>query len=216
MINKEMTVGQAVLENPNIVQYLSDNNIDFCCGGELHLEDVAKTKEISVEELVNELNAIKKEEVGELEDAVKLDTPKLIDYIIKYHHKRELEMLEDIDAFMRKILMVHYLRHGEELTDYYKRFLTIKANLLPHFYEEEKIEFPNLLAGMKMDTEALVKEHEAVGAILDSLERDTNGFEVPADGCNTYKLTFKKLAEFAEDIHKHIFLENQVLFKRNN
>ncbi|MDO5027116.1 MAG: DUF542 domain-containing protein [Tissierellia bacterium] len=215
MINKEMTVGQAVLENPNIVEYLNEKDIDFCCGGDLFLQDIAKEKNVDIEGLIKDLNAIEKEQIGELEDAIKLETPKLIDYIIKYHHRRELEMLEEIDGLFRKIIRAHYTNHGEELSDYYKRFLLIKADLVSHFYQEERIDFPNFIEGQKMDVEELIREHEEVGQLIDSLEEDTKGFGVPEDACNTYKLTFKRLDEFAQDLHKHIFLENQVLFKRN-
>jgi regulator of cell morphogenesis and NO signaling len=40
----------------------------------------------------------------------------------------------------------------------------------------------------------------------------TNGFSPPAEACNTYRALFAGLAELEEDLHRHIHLENSVLF----
>ena len=42
----------------------------------------------------------------------------------------------------------------------------------------------------------------------------TNDFKAPADGCNTYKLTYAKLEEMESDIFQHIHLESNILFPR--
>ena len=34
----------------------------------------------------------------------------------------------------------------------------------------------------------------------------------PDDGCNTYEVTMRTLQEFEEDLHRHIHLENNILF----
>ena len=40
------------------------------------------------------------------------------------------------------------------------------------------------------------------------------GFRPPADGCTTYRVAFKELARFERDLHRHVHLENNVLFPR--
>jgi regulator of cell morphogenesis and NO signaling len=40
----------------------------------------------------------------------------------------------------------------------------------------------------------------------------TNGFTPPPEACNTYRALFAGLAELEEDLHRHIHLENSVLF----
>ena len=214
MIKANMTLGQVVLENPQVIETLNKMNIDFCCGGERTLEETSIEKDLDLNELIEKLNSIPQKETGELENAIELSSPELIDYIIDYHHTRELEMLNDIDPLLQKITRVHYQSHGEELTKIYKLYSQLKAELIPHFYQEEENDFPYFLQGNKMDIEKLIQDHEGAGALLDEMEDFTNGFVPPSDACVTYKTTFIKLKELAEDVHKHVFLENQVLFKR--
>jgi regulator of cell morphogenesis and NO signaling len=59
------------------------------------------------------------------------------------------------------------------------------------------------------ETEA---EHEAAGDILKEMRKITDDFKVPADGCTTYTLTYKKLEELESDLFEHIHLENNILF----
>lgn len=40
----------------------------------------------------------------------------------------------------------------------------------------------------------------------------TNGFTPPPEACNTYRALFAALSELEEDLHRHIHLENAVLF----
>jgi regulator of cell morphogenesis and NO signaling len=38
------------------------------------------------------------------------------------------------------------------------------------------------------------------------------GYAIPGDVCNTYMVTYQKLKEFEDDLHKHVHLENNILF----
>ena len=42
----------------------------------------------------------------------------------------------------------------------------------------------------------------------------TNNYIPPVDACNTYKVTFQTLKEFEQDLHRHIHLENNILFPK--
>lgn len=215
-MNKNMTVGQVVLNNPQVVETLSKLGIDFCCGGDMTLSQAAQEIGIGEDSLLEKLKAIPKKQEGELEEAIDLDSPQLIEYIVDNHHRREEALLNEIDPLLQKIVRVHYVKHGKELAEIYSKFSLLKAELIPHFYQEEKIDFPHYLAGGEMGIESLRRDHDGAGAILDEIEALTQGFQPPADACTTYKLTFQKLKDLADDIHKHVFLENQVLFKREN
>lgn len=37
---------------------------------------------------------------------------------------------------------------------------------------------------------------------------------IPDDACNTFMLTYQKLKEFEDDFHKHVHLENNILFPK--
>ena len=61
MITKEMTVAEAIRDNPEIIQILSDENIDYCCGGNRLLEAALGEKKLDVDSFVNLLNRQKKD-----------------------------------------------------------------------------------------------------------------------------------------------------------
>lgn len=61
---------------------------------------------------------------------------------------------------------------------------------------------------------ALTHEHQAEGDRFRQIAQLTDGYIAPADGCQTYRLTFHELKEFENMLHFHIHLENNLLFPR--
>ena len=60
----------------------------------------------------------------------------------------------------------------------------------------------------------MMHEHDAEGERFRKIAEWTNNYTPPADACNTYKVTFAMLNEFEQDLHKHIHLENNILFPK--
>ena len=60
----------------------------------------------------------------------------------------------------------------------------------------------------------LSNEHEFAGGAMDKIKIITHNYQVPADGCNTYKVTLKLLEQFEDDLHTHVHLENNILFPK--
>lgn len=60
--------------------------------------------------------------------------------------------------------------------------------------------------------DCMMHEHDDAGAALARLRELTHGFTPPDEACNTYRALFGGLAELEEDLHRHIHLENSVLF----
>jgi regulator of cell morphogenesis and NO signaling len=58
----------------------------------------------------------------------------------------------------------------------------------------------------------MIHEHDDAGEALRRLRDLSNGFVPPPDACNTYRAYFDGLADLEQDLHKHIHLENAVLF----
>lgn len=212
MITKNMTIADSIKQKPDIISIFSDTGIDFCCGGHRTLEEALNEKNLDINSYLRILNSEQKSEDKNLDSALSLDKKELVDYIIEHHHKYELELLDKIDDYLKTLINVHYNTHGEELTKIYELFLRIKADLIPHFYEEEKKYFPPFTNGEDVDFEKLIDGHEAVGELLQELEQITDSYTAPDDGCNTYEYCFKLMKDLQDDIHRHIFLENSVLF----
>ena len=93
--------------------------------------------------------------------------------------------------------------------------------MITHMMKEEKVLFPTIVAVSRGEAapvpldepiSCMMHEHESSGNALARLRELTHGFEPPADACNTYRALFVGLGELEEDLHRHIHLENAVLF----
>lgn len=212
-INKSMTVAEAVKVNPEIMDILSHDGIDFCCGGNHSLAEAIQAKGKDVDAYIDQLNSVKIAKKSPRAEILSYSKEELIDYIIRIYHRQQLQMLDDIEEGLGKILNVHYEHHGAELTEIYKVFHQLKGALVPHFREEEHVEFPDFLAGKAVDFTELRLEHEAAGELLETLHTLTHNYQVPTDGCATYQYVFKTMKKLEKGLHEHIFLENSVLFE---
>lgn len=221
------SIGVIAANFPKSMEIFKDYNIDFCCGGnrplieaitEQNLSEIKVMK--SLEEAYNKMINVENKEV----DFTKLSYSDLIDHIVNTHHAYLQAELPKIGELVNKILRVHGQGHSE-LAKVHKLFSNLRMELEQHLIKEEETEFPaikeygrsnskELLEKVLETMEELEKEHEGAGDILKELRRVTNGFTVPEDGCNTYRLTYNKLRELEEDTFTHIHLENNILFPR--
>ncbi len=123
------------------------------------------------------------------------------------------------------------LFRSPELFTIHDAFNDLTKELASHMKKEELILFPFIrkMINHKITHQPLEKphfgsvenpinmmehEHTEAGELLQVIEKNTNGYTPPADACNTYRVTFAMLKEFEEDLHKHIHLENNILFPK--
>lgn len=212
-INKSMTVADAVKVNPELMDVLAKDGIDFCCGGGHPLVEAIEAKGKDVDEYIAMLNTVQRAQKSSRAEVLSYSKEQLIDYIVHNYHREQLDMIDEIDQGLEKLLNVHYDHHGAELTEIYQTFLQLKSALVPHFRHEEHVDFPEFKAGKPVDFDELRAEHEAAGVFLESLSALTNHYTTPADGCATYVYVFKTMKALEEGLHEHIFLENSVLFE---
>jgi regulator of cell morphogenesis and NO signaling len=60
----------------------------------------------------------------------------------------------------------------------------------------------------------MVHEHEAAGELLEQIRKACDDFAVPPDVCTTFRAMYQGLEDFERDLHKHVHLENNILFPR--
>lgn len=60
----------------------------------------------------------------------------------------------------------------------------------------------------------LEDDHDQAGELMRRIRGLTHGYTPPAGACSTYAATFALLHEFEGDLHRHVHLENNVLFPR--
>ena len=56
------------------------------------------------------------------------------------------------------------------------------------------------------------REHAEAGDAMRIIRTLTRDYATPQDGCTTYAITMAELHYFERDLHRHVHLENNVLF----
>lgn len=230
-INNQSIVGKIVAENYKAASIFKKYRIDFCCNGNRTIADASRDKSLDEGMLIEELlSVVNKQEGGEIDfKAFPLDL--LADYIEKTHHRYIETKIPEITPYLNKIVRVHGERHPE-LAVVEKLFLESARDLTAHLRKEELMLFPYIrqlvktqLSGGKLPqakmgtTTAMVNqmehEHEAEGERFRNISELTGDYTPPEDACNTYRVTLSLLKEFEEDLHRHIHLENNILFPKS-
>ncbi|MFK7001655.1 iron-sulfur cluster repair di-iron protein [Flavobacterium oreochromis] len=221
-------VGDYVAEDYRTAQIFSKFGIDFCCKGNRTIKEVCNTVGIQEDILIKELNSLDRNLTIDSNNfkAMSLDT--LIDYIEEKHHTYVEEKIPVIMQLLNKICQVHGTKNPD-LFEIRDLFVASSNDLSQHMKKEELILFPFIKKmvsaannDIKITTPSFMTvnnpiqmmkhEHENEGDRFDKISKLTNRYTPPQGACNTYKVTYAMLNEFEEDLHKHIHLENNILF----
>jgi regulator of cell morphogenesis and NO signaling len=228
MLTAERTLSDLVTENFNSASVFEKYGLDFCCKGGMSLKIACESHAIDPKKIADELSEIIYEESAQR--YFKWELSFLADYIINNHHSYVREMTPLLFMHLDKISRVHGKRHPEFL-EVEKIFRKVAEELAHHMMKEEKMLFPaiKMIANAKFTGQkippmpfgsvmgpisVMVSEHEAAGEGLDKIRELLHDFTPPEDTCTTVKVTFKELEGFEKDLHKHVFLENSVLFPK--
>jgi regulator of cell morphogenesis and NO signaling len=60
----------------------------------------------------------------------------------------------------------------------------------------------------------MAADHDDAGALLAKIRELTNNFTPPEGACPTFRALWQGLQEFESDLHRHVHLENNILFPR--
>jgi len=210
---------------PRSLTLFEKYGIDYCCGGDATLSKAAEEKGVSLSNLLSELEELisaPPDPEAELEpDWSVASLGDLIDYIVSKHHLFMKQQLPRLGQMMEAVVVAHGNTHGDVLRPLRDRFLTLREAIEQHLRKEEEVLFPavrQLSNGGGHDLSVLIREtvqeHETVGSILHAMRELTSAYETPADACPTYHGLYRGLAAIERDLHRHIHLENNVLFPR--
>ncbi len=220
----QRTIGQIVADDYRAAAVFKKAGIDFCCGGNKSLETACREKNLDTNQLAGELAELENSSVGAERDFKNWDLGFLADYIVNTHHRYVVKTLHELMHYTRKIADVHGENHPE-LLEVASLFAEINRELTQHLRNEDEVLFPAIKEVMKsgkrgakstivMEISRMNGEHEFAGGAMDKINEITNGYALPEDGCNTYRVAFKLLEEFEDDLHTHVHLENNILFPK--
>jgi len=227
-MNNNKTIGEFVAQDFRTAAIFSKHKIDFCCKGYKTIYEVCKKKGINSTSLEMDLATILSSKNDTDINFKSWPANLLIDYILETHHRYIDEKTPTLVFFLDKLCKVHGERHPE-LFEIKTLFTISSTDLIMHMKKEEIILFPFIktietailsnktidkpyFGGIENPITMLREEHESEGSIFSKIALLTNDFNPPVDACNTFKVTYSMLLEFQQDLHKHIHLENNILF----
>lgn len=225
-----VTIGEYVAQDFRTAALFSKYKIDFCCKGNKTLDEVCISKGLDINQIEGEINTVLNLNNTAEIDFKSLSPNLLIDYILEMHHEYIKTKTPPLLAYLDKLCKVHGERHPElfEINNLFKISATDLSN---HLKKEEIILFPfikTMTAAIKNHKTieqphfgtvenpiAMLKgDHETEGNLFAKISELSNNYTPPNDACETYKVTFAMLKEFEQDLHKHIHLENNILFHK--
>lgn len=230
MIQKETKIGEAVALNFRYAQVFEKYGIDFCCGGKKSISDACIANGIDPEAVISSLSNIQENGNGNLSNYNLWKPDFLIDYIVNNHHRYVEKMMPVIYMHSQKAAEKHGLSHPETAA-IAGLFISIKEELEVHMQKEERMLFPYIKQILKLEesgeefpyppfgtienpVRVMELEHEAAGKLMAEINSLSSGYTPPADACTTFKVLYQELKEFEDDLHKHIHLENNILFPK--
>jgi regulator of cell morphogenesis and NO signaling len=228
---KNQTVAQIVTDDFRTAEIFKKHGIDFCCGGKKSISQVCKEKHLDAEELEQEILILQNQVAERDHKFNEWKLSFLADYIVNVHHNYVNNNMELISGFADKVAKVHG-HHNTETVEINELWKDVVSELTTHMKKEELVLFPYInnlerfslgtlpefpkthFATVKSPVAMMEQEHEMVGELLHLIQVLSNNFTPPDYACNTYKVLYLKLNEFAEDLHQHIHLENNILFPK--
>jgi len=225
----DKTVAEIVTENIKAADIFKKNKIDFCCGGNVSVQEICAKKGVDYAQLKEEILNIDKAPTGAL-DFNTWDVDFLADYIVNTHHKYVAEANDLIIQYSDRVAKVHG-HHYVEVVEINRLFHALVNELNMHMHKEENILFPFIrqigvakkegskLAPPPFGTiqnpiNMMEAEHTDAGDIIGKIAELSNNFTPPEGACNTFRALYSKLEEYQNDLFQHIHLENNILFPK--
>ncbi|MCH4460702.1 iron-sulfur cluster repair di-iron protein ScdA [Staphylococcus haemolyticus] len=220
MITNESIVAEIVTDIPLSADIFRKYGIDFCCGGNISINEAVKNKKVDAETLIDEINELPNHDQGNI-NAKYLDAPSLIQYIQSRYHETMREEFKNLSPYVTKVAKVHGPNHPFliQLQDLYRQY---RDGMLEHMAQEDEHDFPALIKlsrGEQVDhssdiIQSLVDDHTQTGQLLEDMRELTNQYQPPSEACQTWRLVYHRLENLERETHEHVHLENHVLFNK--
>lgn len=226
-------VGEIVAQFPGASRLFERYAIDYCCGGRLALADACAERGLNTQTLIEELrDAAAGADREELRDWTAAPLTDLIEHLLVAYHAPLRADLPRLARLVGRALEHHSDGGMLPFDSIATQVADLQAELESHMLKEERVLFPAIrrieaagspggraeaaepCGSIAFPIEAMEHEHAEVGALLATLRRLTGGYEVPTGACGTVTALVEGLADLETELHRHIHLENEILFPR--
>lgn len=228
MINlQNQTLASIATSHYQSVPVLEKYHLDFCCGGKRTLAEVCTEKGIDIDEVISALETANTAEEPPVVSFADMNAEQLIRHILVNHHFYLRQTMPVIEEHLIKVAS----RHGERfphMKEVLSLFVTLKKEMDQHMQKEEIVLFPRIREVELMSVRnrgqqfpegyidnpvhMMEHEHDEAGSIVERIRVLTGDYTPPEGACNTFHIVLKELNYFEEDLHKHVHLENNLLF----
>ncbi len=210
-LTADQSIGQIAVQLPGATAVFRRLKLDFCCGGQISLQQAAQDKGLDVDAVMTELGALQRPQ----ELPALADPNTLIDHILTRYHEVHRNQLPELIRMARRVEAVH--RDNPDVPVGLAEHLeNMEEELNAHMLKEETILFPALKSGgnpfVDQPIAMMRSEHIDHGAQLDKLLQLSHDATPPAGACNTWRALYAGIAQLNDDLINHIHLENNVLF----
>lgn len=224
----KLKVKDIVAENFHAAELFEKFGIDFCCKGNRPLQEALSEKKISNTNFLEELNKVNQSVSLENQNYADWDLNSLAQYIVNKHHNYVKNAIPIITAHLQKINNAHGKKYSY-VSEVQNIFAGVAEEMISHMMKEERILFPLIkyLVETKKYNERpktggfgtirnpiaqMESEHNSAGSAMEKIRTLTGNYFLPDDACATFQVTYNELDEFEKDLHKHVHLENNILF----
>ncbi len=217
-ITAETSIGSVAAEHPLATRVFARHGIDFCCGGGLPLSEACAARGVEPDLVLAEID---REIATSASDEIRWeDEPlaNLIEHIVHDFHEPLREELPRLYGMARKVYAVHREKDPERLGKILETLQGLRTELEAHMMKEEQVLFPMILDGRGRNAmgpvSAMEVEHAHAGDMLRRLRELTDQYVSPEGACNTWRALWAGLEDLEHQLHLHIHLENNILFRR--
>lgn len=225
-MSESMTVAEIAVSYPEAIEVFKRFDIDYCCGGNISLKEACDRIDLEPAKILDSITRLVPGSVATAFRIQDWTCSLIVDYIVQNHHSYVRNVIPEIRLLLSKVVKSHG-QDQVELVAIQDEFNALADELLHHMHKEEFILFPaikRLESGIQQADPLAVTiqaplismehEHESAGKIIKSIRLRSKNYTAPDYSCPTFKVLYKKLEEFEQDLLTHIHLENNVLFQR--
>lgn len=220
-------VGILVAERTSRAEVFDRYGIDYCCGGKLPVRWFCEKKGLDLAAVLAALDAA--DEAPEAEPApdwTRASLAQVVTHVVSTHHAYLRTTLPRLAELLAKVARPHDAAYTvlAELEPVFARF---QAEMAAHMDQEEQVVFPLIIKlergladralGERFLTQQLARmdrEHHGAGRDLDVMASLTQGFTQTGAAGDCHRALLVGLSEVFADTHRHVHLENSILFPR--
>ena len=231
-VDTAKTVREVALNNPAATRVFEELGIDYCCGGNRSLGEACRTANVKIDQVLESLETADQASLAAADDRDWQSEPSaaLIAHIQQTHHAYTRQEIARLGPLFDKVCSVHGKNHPE-LLQIRDTFQALAQELSAHLMKEEMVLFPYILkieaavagnqplarapfGSVQNPVSMMEHEHDSAGNALRAMKQASDGYTAPPNACVSYQTLYRALAEFEADLHRHIHLENNILFPR--